>query len=387
MSTPPPTDRSLTVMQVLPALEQGGVERGTLEVSQELRRRGHRSVVVSAGGHLVERLVEDGTTHLSLDVGKKRPWTLLKAFALCREILEHSVDLVHVRSRMPAWVTLAAWRMIPSTKRPRLVTTVHGLNSVNRYSRVMTRGEQVIAVSETCRQYVLDNYPDVDPKRMTVIHRGVDGAQFPYGYYPSSTWIDNWYREYPQLQEPFVAVISGRITRFKGHLDFIEAVDRTLNLGVPVHGLIVGAEDPRRKKYAISLREEIARRGLQSHITFTGHRDDIRDVISVADVVVSTSADPPESFGRAVLESVRLGRPTLGYDHGGVGEVLAEVYPEGRVPLHDTAEMAAKMAEVYHGELSPPAQTKAFDLQTLLRAEVDLYEKMVHGPGALRRAA
>src|SRR5690606_24412195 len=144
----------------------GGVERGTLEISRALVARGHRSIVFSAGGRLVEQLVSAGGEHISINLGKKSPFTLLQATRLKRILSDTQPHLVHVRSRMPAWVTLLAWKMIPEIRRPRLVTTVHGLNSVNWYSKVMTYGERVITVSDCCRDYVLQNYPGTDPAKV-----------------------------------------------------------------------------------------------------------------------------------------------------------------------------------------------------------------------------
>ncbi|MGI9428331.1 MAG: glycosyltransferase family 4 protein [Bythopirellula sp.] len=368
---------ALTVMQVLPELDGGGVERGTLEISKALVARGHRSLVVSAGGRLVEQLTGQGGQHLTLDLSRKSPLTLLKTSKLRRLMTEQQVDLVHVRSRMPAWVTLSAWKSMPPAARPRLLTTVHGLNSVNFYSKVMTYGERVIAVSHCCRDYVLSNYPDTDPDKVIVVHRGVDSAQFPFGHQPPESWRNTWHAEFPQLSDQFVVLLPGRLTRFKGHFDFLQVIRQLIQRELPVHGLIVGGEDPRRQAYAQSLYEEVENLQLAERVTFTGHRSDIREVMCVADAVVSTSIQPPESFGRTVLEAVRLGRPTIGYAHGGVGEVLSTVYPAGKVPLQDTAAMAEKLTQVYRGELSPPEPTEEFELSRMVEKEIDLYEAMV----------
>ena len=216
----------LIVVQVLPELESGGVERGTLEVNSALVARGHRSIVISAGGRLVKDLVAAGGEHVSLDIGKKSPLTLLKAGKLRRILMDCHADLVHVRSRMPAWVTLLAWKRIPVAQRPRLVTTVHGLNSVNWYSKVMTYGERVITVSDCCRDYTLKNYPSTDPAKVITIHRGVSTEEFPFGYKPSAEWLATWKAQYPQLKDKFVVLLPGRLTRFKGHFDFLQATPK-----------------------------------------------------------------------------------------------------------------------------------------------------------------
>ena len=216
--------RQLTVMQILPALESGGVERGTLEVAGALARAGHRSLVVSAGGRLVDRLLADGSEHIYLPVGRKSLTTLLQVRRLRHILQQERVDILHARSRLPAWVAWMAWRGMPAEGRPRFVTTVHGLYSVNRYSAIMTRGERVIAVSDTARQYILDNYPAVDSGRVVTIYRGVDPAEFPRGYRPDESWLAAWYGDYPFLQGRRILTLPARLTRLKGHEEFIRLI-------------------------------------------------------------------------------------------------------------------------------------------------------------------
>ncbi|MGD4883875.1 glycosyltransferase, partial [Xanthomonas citri pv. citri] len=139
----------LTVVQLLPALQSGGVERSTLEIAAALVRAGHRAVVVSAGGRLVQPLLDAGGEHLTLEIGRKSLLTLRHVAGLRRLFAELGADIVHARSRLPAWLGWYALRGMPEAARPRLVTTVHGLNSPSRYSAVMTYGERVICVSKT----------------------------------------------------------------------------------------------------------------------------------------------------------------------------------------------------------------------------------------------
>ncbi|MEQ9408300.1 MAG: glycosyltransferase [Fuerstiella sp.] len=367
---------SLTVVQLLPLFNAGGVERGTLEINRALVTAGHRSIVISGGGRLVPQLQADGGEHVEMQLWKKSPVTLLAVPRLRRWMQKTKPDIMHARSRVPAWATWLAWRRLDPDRRPRFMTTAHGMNKPNAYSRIMTYGERVIAVSQTCRDYLLQNYPQTDSDKVTVIHRGVDPAEFPFGYRPSDAWLQDWYQQYPNLRDQFVACVSGRITRFKGHLDFLQAISMLKQQGVIVHGVIAGAEDPRRLAYARELRNRVLQLGLQEQIVFTGHRSDIRDVICACDVTVSTSTKPPESFGRAVLESVRLGRITLGYAHGGVGEVLSTVYPEGRIPLQDVNMLARRLKDARDGTLPRPTPNRHFLLEDMQRRELKLYQDL-----------
>jgi glycosyltransferase involved in cell wall biosynthesis len=265
-------ERRLTVIQMLPSLESGGVERGTLEVAAALVAAGHRSVVISAGGRLVDALRAAGSEHITLPVDRKSLFSLLQVRPLRALLREQGADILHVRSRMPAWIAWLAWRGMPAADRPHFVTTVHGLYSVNRYSAIMTRGERVIAVSDTARNYILDNYPDVDPQRIVTIHRGVDPAAFPYGYRPDTDWMNEWYASYPFLKGRKVLTLPGRLTRLKGHEDFIDLIAALAANGHDVHGLIVGHLDPGRARYIAGLRRRMEQAGVTGRITLTGQR-------------------------------------------------------------------------------------------------------------------
>ena len=211
----------LTVLQILPALESGGVEKGTLEVAKALVERGYKSLVISAGGQLVNKLEQEGSEHFSWPIGKKSPLTFFLAFKLRRFLRENKINIVHVRSRMPAWVVHLALKLMPESQRPKLVSTVHGFYSVSGYSKIMTYGDKVIAVSKSVKNYILENYPETDKNKIEVINRGIDPESYPFGYKPEEKWIKQCYVDYPQLKNKFIITLRGRITRIKGHNDFI----------------------------------------------------------------------------------------------------------------------------------------------------------------------
>lgn len=366
--------RRLTVVQILPAMESGGVERGTVEVGAELVRRGHRAIVISAGGRMVHELARHKVEHVTWKVGAKSLTTLRFIRRLRKFLRDEQVDILHARSRLPAWIAWRAWRGMRPEVRPHFMTTVHGFYSVSRYSSIMTRGERVIAVSDAVRRYVLDNYPQVDPARIVVIPRGVDPKLYPHGYRPTPSWSQTWFQRYPHLLDSFVLTLAGRLTRLKGHEQFIELMARLLERRLPVQGLIVGGEDPRRLKYADSLHRLVRERGLEAHITFTGERSDIREVFASSNLVLSLSQQP-ESFGRTVLEALALGVPVVGYDHGGVGEILADIFPEGRVKAGDLDELTARVAAFLNKTPNVPAG-HAYTLQRMLDDTLEVYASL-----------
>ncbi|RKZ36107.1 MAG: glycosyl transferase, partial [Gammaproteobacteria bacterium] len=230
-------ERRLTVAQILPRLHTGGVERGTLEVAAELVRHGHRSLVVADSGGLEDELIRQGSEHYPWPIGKKTPLTLRLVPRLRRLLRDEQVDIVHARSRLPAWVAYLAWRGLPPQSRPHFVTTFHGFYSVGRYSAIMAKGERVIAVSRCMRDHILEKYPLVDPAHVTVIYRGVDPAAFPFGFTPAESWTRDWYAEFPETKGKYLLTIVGRISRLKGHADFIELIQRLIGRAPNVHGL------------------------------------------------------------------------------------------------------------------------------------------------------
>jgi glycosyltransferase involved in cell wall biosynthesis len=364
----------LTILQLLPSLEGGGVERGTLEVARALVDAGHRSLVMSAGGRMVEQLTAEGSEHLAWDIGRKHLATLRLIRPLRRLLKSEGIDIVHVRSRVPAWILEFALRGLPPGRRPIRISTVHGLYSISRYSAIMTRGDRVIAVSETVRDYILHNYPQCPPERIVLIPRGVDPSEFPRGYQASAEWLQTFFAQFPNAQERTLLTLPGRLTRLKGHHEFIELVDALIRHGHPVHGLIVGGEDPRRHAYAEELHQAVRQLRLEQHITFTGARSDMREIYAISRIVFSLSTKP-ESFGRTVVEALTMGIPVIGYNHGGVGEVLAQFFPAGRQPLGDLDSLI-KSTEQFISSEPVIAENKIYTLQAMLNETLGLYHQL-----------
>lgn len=367
-----PAPAQLTVVQVLPELDSGGVERGTVEVAAALVAAGHRSIVISGGGRMVPALEAGGTRHVTWSLGRKSPLTWRFVPRLRRLLGEQGVDILHARSRVPAWVAYLAWRSMPPGGRPRFVTTAHGVYSVNRFSEIMTRGECVIAVSDSVRDYIRRSFPRTDMARVRVIHRGVDVRQFPPDYRPSARWLAQWYAQFPELEDKYVLTLPGRITRLKGQEAFLRLIEALAVEDGNVHGLIVGEPDASGGAYEAVLRDTVATRGIP--VTFAGYRHDMRDVYARSDVVLSLSSHP-ESFGRTVAEALSMGVPVLGYDHGGVGEVLRAAYPEGRVPAGDEEALLAKVL-AFRRDPSRPVAPLPFTLEAMLAKTLALYEEL-----------
>lgn len=365
--------RRLTVVQLLPALHSGGVERSTLEIAAALVAAGHRALVVSAGGRLVAPLLASGGEHLTLDIGRKSLLTLRHLPTLRRLFAEVDADIVHARSRLPAWLGSRAVRALPATHRPHFVTTVHGLNSPSRYSAVMTTGERVICVSATVREHVLRHYPQVPADRLVVIPRGVDPAQFPRvsrndlrprrALAAEHAWLDR--------DGGPVLLLPGRGTRLKGHVHALRLLAGLHAAGMPARLWMLGTDEPGREAYVQALREQARALGVDAALHISPPTSRIAQAYAASDLVLQLSTKP-EAFGRTVIEAIAVGRPVVGWDHGGVGELLRQLQPSGAVPLDDARALLERTQALLAS--APPLPSRLpFTLQAMQRDTLGLY--------------
>lgn len=365
----------MKVMQLLPELNSGGVERGTLEIARALVAEGHESLVVSNGGRLVAQLEAEGSTHLTLAIHKKALSSLWQIRPLRQLIEQHQPDIVHVRSRVPAWLTHFALKGIPAARRPHLISTVHGFYSINRYSQIMTQAEKVIAVSDSVVKYITDNYKNCPAQDIVRIYRGIDPVAFPHGYQPSVQWLNQTFKDFPELENKFLLCLPGRITRLKGHETLIGLVEKLQQQYPNLHAIVVGGADPKKAAYLKEMQDTIQGKGLTDKITFVGHRSDIREWLAFSDVVLSLS-NQAETFGRTALEALSVGTPVIGWNRGGVAEILSQLYPQGLIAVDDHAALF----NAVKNHLDEPQQVKpvtTFSLKEMCDQTLHLYKQVL----------
>ncbi len=367
--------RPLTVVQLLPALESGGVERSTIEIAEALAGAGQRAIVVSAGGRLLPRLRATGAEHVTLDIGRKSPFALRHVRTLRALLVRERADIVHARSRLPAWLGWWALRGLPEAARPRFVTTVHGLNSPSRYSAIMARGERVICVSATVRDYVLRHYPRTDPGRLRVIPRGIDVAEFPRAPMPDRAARARVAASHPALGgDGPLLLLPGRGTRLKGHADALALLGHLRGEGVDARLWMPGARERGRERYVADLEAEAMLGGFADALAITPPTSAIAEADAACDLVLQLSRKP-ESFGRTVLEALSVGRPVVGWDHGGVGELLRALQPAGAVAPFDAEALQRAARAAIDGPPSLPA-TIPFTLQAMQDATLSVYDEL-----------
>lgn len=370
----------MKIMHLLPSLQSGGVEQVVLELCEGLAAAGAENVVVSAGGAMVGRLERTGARHVTMEISRKSPLTLFAAPRLKRLMEEEAPGVVHLHSRVPAWLGYLAWNRLPLTARPALVTTFHGFYSVNFYSKIMTCGRRVVAVSQCVRDHILAAYPGTPAGKIRVIPNSIDPALYSPDFRPSGEWLAEWQLRHPELRGKYTLCLPGRITRLKGHEDLVPILTALRAQGVPAHAVIVGETKKGKETYRRELADGFARAGLADAVTWAGHRTDLRSVLCACDAVLSLS-HVPESFGKTTLEALALGRPVAGYAHGGVAEQLQSLFPDGLVPPGDTAAMAALLAR-WHG--SPPAPPAGIPLSyrrsNMIEEHLRLYAEAAGAP-------
>ncbi|KZD05388.1 glycosyltransferase family 4 protein [Oceanibaculum pacificum] len=330
-----------TVLQVLPGLVTGGVERGTVDMADALVQAGWRALVASSGGPMVRELERAGATHITLPLDSKNPFRMrTNARELARLIQEYGVHIVHARSRAPAWSAYWATRR---TGTP-FVTSFHApykiTGPVKRwYNSVMTRGDRVIAISNFIGRHIAENYK-IDPNLMRVIPRGVDLDRFDPELVSAERMI--------QLSEAWrledgvpVVMLPGRLTRWKGQAVLIQAMAELRD--VPALAVLVGS-DQGRVAYREELEATVEKLELKSSVRFAGECRDMPAAYMLSDVVVSASTEP-EGFGRVSVEAQALGRPVVGSNHGGVAETVLPGQTGWLVPADDPKALAAALRQ------------------------------------------
>ena len=329
-----------TVLQVLPSLETGGVERGTVDVAAALAAAGFRALVASNGGAMVRELVRAGAEHITLPVHSKNPVVMWRNVGrLARLIRAEGVDLVHARSRAPAWSARAAARRCGKP----FVTTFHGTYNAGSqakraYNAIMAKGDRVIAISQFIADHVQANY-GVDPARIRVIHRGVDFDVFAPERVTSDRLIQ-LARQWRIPDDARVVMLPGRLTRWKGHTVLIEAMRRLADHRDWVVRCVLVGSDQGRTGYRAELEGLITRLGLLDRVQIIDECRDMAAAYMLADVVVSASTDP-EAFGRVAVEAQAMGCPVVATDHGGARETVVPASTGWLVPPDDAGMLAA----------------------------------------------
>lgn len=334
-------DKKPVIMQIIPSLGAGGAEQGCIDIAAEIVNAGAEAIVVSNGGYRISELARVGATHIDLPVHSKNPIVMWRNIGRLKKIIKkHSVDIVHARSRAPAW---SAWRACQSTD-ARFLTTCHAPYNISGeakriYNGSIAHGELVIAISNYVAQYLLDNY-NITEDRIRLIHRGIPMERFhPTGV--TAERMINLEREWRIPDGSNIVMMPGRITRWKGHHVLIEAMAKLQR--DDVFCVMIGS-DQGRTEYREELDKAIEEKNLGNRVRIIDQCHDMPAAYMLSTVVVSASTDP-EGFGRIPVEAQAMGRPIIATDHGGAQETVVRGETGWLIPPNDSDALAQSIKE------------------------------------------
>ena len=382
----------MKTLQLVPAMEQGGVERGVVEINRAIVKAGWKNVVVSAGGRLAAQIEADGGRHIELDVKSKNPFTYFHRARKLRRILEEvRPDAVCAHSRVPAWLFVWANRYF----RIPWITFAHGANSVSRYSAVMTRGDLTVTPSNFIANHLKANYGLADD-RIRVIPRAIDRDKFDVerldrGF--MSIKRGEW-----KIDGKFVVMGVGRITQLKGYDMLIRAVHeanaRSAGGGAsgsagggPFKLVIVGEAEELRKDVETDLRALVKALAMEDSVVFAGNQSKIAECLSLADVVVSSNTKKPEAFGRSMAEALAMGRPVIAKAFGGALDIVEDgvngilvpaSIPSGDGEVQAFADAILRVSKMTFGDLRTAALDK-FSFERMVAQTLSVYRELIFG--------
>jgi lipopolysaccharide heptosyltransferase II len=359
----------MNILQILPSLDVGGVETGTVDLARYLVRHGHKAVVVSGGGALVRELDAVNVRHYTLPVGTKSPITVFRMIEALKQIIKNEgIDIVHARSRVPAIIACLASK---ATDRA-FITTAHGYYSTHLLSRAMSWGKYVVVASNIMAKHMAQSF-GVPYDRIRLIPRGVDLSAFRFR------------GSRPKAPGRFVVGMVSRITPLKGHADFIKAV-ALLNRRIPGLRAVIVGKAP-KEKYMEDLELLVRRLGLSSTVEFLGSRKDVPELMAGMDVLVSATVTP-EAFGRSIIEAQATGLAVVATCVGGVVDIIEDGRTGLLVDPNDPKDIADKVMRLYgddalRSDLADAARRKVesdYNLDKMMERTISLYEE------ALRKA-
>lgn len=338
----------MKVLQILPSLEVGGVERGVLDLVKAMKKRGDDALVISSGGSMVTELEKAGIAHIRMPVQRKSLFSLFLIPKIAEIVRRERVDVIHARSRVPAWL---AYFVSRKTGVP-LVTTCHGYYSNHFLSRVMGWGKRVIVISNVVGRHMIDDF-GVSPDRIRLIHRGIDLTQFPF--HPE---------HYDVPRKSYRIINVARLSPIKGQVEFLKAVHLLRRRLQHIEVWLVGAEGKRKHKYTDEIHSTIQQLGLESSVKLLGTRRDIAELIAQSDLLVLSTL-VPEAFGRVIIEAGAVGTAALATRVGGVLDIVDDGENGVLVPAGDPEAMAEAMQSL----LTDPKRAKEFALR--LRKKIE----------------
>ncbi|AOS98365.1 GDP-mannose-dependent alpha-(1-6)-phosphatidylinositol monomannoside mannosyltransferase [Microbulbifer aggregans] len=335
----------MRVLQAVPQIDKSPEGRATLDLGQELVRLGHESIVVSAGGELMDRLVLRGSRHIEIPLDRRSLWSLRLVRRLRRLIRELEVDVVHARAPLPGWLLWLAVRGIPEGQRPRFVTSVHRLYGGGFFNSIMAAGQQVMAVSGFAGERLRKQFSRKLASAPEIVPGGVNTREFDRSAPVSGYWHQRLLNDFPQLEGRNWLLMPAALSPGNGHREFLQLLSMLGQQRDDVFGLIVGEVPPGDVKYARKLERLALDLGLSDKVLFMGPRRDMRELYASARITFCLG-ERPLAYGRVAAEALAMGCPVIAYRLGGLTELLQQCFPQGLVDAGDTEALLEASMEV-----------------------------------------
>jgi len=331
--------KKYSVLQVLPHLNSGGLVSGAIEISLSLINNNFNSYVLTKGGRREREIVRAGGILFKMNVASKNPMVMFKnIYKIIKIIKDYKIDIIHTRSRAPAWSAyFAAKKMnIP------FITTFHGTYGINNrikkiYNSIMVRGDKVIAISAFIKNHIISNY-NVDEDRVETIPRGIDISVFNSENVSNERLI-YFTNKFNIMDNSYVILLPGRITRWKGHILLIKAIAELKRKDLLC--IFVG-DSQGRTKYVAELHNLINKYELSDKFRIVENQIDMSAIYKLSDIVISASTDP-EAFGRVIAEAQAMGRLTIAADHGGASEIIVDGVTGWLFEANNSSALAKKI--------------------------------------------
>lgn len=370
----------MKVMRLLSSLHHDEDERGIFYLSRALIKQGHASIIVSSTDpkhDLALRLQRDGSEYLQLYLEKNSWLTLLSVFTLARLIYRQRPDIIHVHSRTPAWVLKWALQLVPAACRPITVATIYGYYPVTAYNKAIFDVDHLISVSDSVTDYIKAHHDEYDDRQITRIYRGVDTQKYIYRHHPSVFWLRQIFAEYPQLEHQKWLLFPHRIDYGQGQQWLFDIVGNLKEEYPNIH-VIVMDDDSSGNMYLEEFLQRAAALDIERYFTFIGRRNDSREWLAAANVVLGL-ANQPESIGINVLKAIHLGTPVIGWNHGIYGEILPTLYPQGLVK-EQNAKALCKAVTLQLRNVCRPKMVDKFTVKQSTAQIIALYHTLLTQP-------
>ena len=370
------------ILQVLPALMSGGVEREVMDTAEAIVKAGYRSFVASSGGRLVNQIYQQGSRHFTLELDSKNPFTIIKNIFKLKKIIElNDIDIVHAQSRAPAWSSYFAAKLAKC----HFITTVHGAHGTKGlfkkcYNSVMTKGEKVIVVSQFIAEYAKDNY-EFDHQKLEIIYCGTNVDKFNYQNIDKKRIVELARSLRIPTDKPII-MLPGRLTRNKGHLFLLEAIKALPPKSVTC--LFVG-DDKGHLHYREELQKKIDQYGLTKTVIITSNVTDMPAMYGLSDIVTCVSTKP-EAFGLVSIEAQAMGRLVIACNMGGIKETIIHEKTGWLIEPNNVDELVNAIKKILHMDIPSRLKfaedarknvEKNFSLETMSRKIINAYNEIL----------